>query len=295
MDGFGALPSDYLEVLDGKNIVHPKNFLNDLTAREWIARTISIFVQKGLGKSSVDARIERQHPAPFSFQDVAKFIEFFTKAGDVVLDPFLGVGSTLKACATTGRAGIGVELNPRYAALARERLETELDPGLFAGAGLEVREGDIRDVAPTLAPGSVSFIVTSPPYWGILNKVDHKARQERLANGWDHNYGTDAADLALIEGYEDFVSELGAVFHGLAPALRTKRYMVVIVGDFRNKDRYHMFHSDLASEIERRGAFALKGVTIIYQKFKRVFPYGYPHAFVPNIHHQYALVFQKRG
>lgn len=295
MDGFDTVTSTYPEVMESNNFVHPKNALNDLTAREWIARTISVFVQKGLGKSSEDARIERQHPAPFSFQDVAKFIEFFTKAGEVVLDPFSGIGSTLKACAVTGRAGIGVELSPRYAALTRERLETELDPGLFARSALEVREGDIRAVAPTLAPASVSFIVTSPPYWGILNKVDHKARQERLANGWDHHYGTDGADLAHIERYDDFVCELGAVFHGLSPALRSKRYMVVIVGDFRNKARYHMFHSDLALEIERRGAFALKGITIIYQKFKRVFPYGYPHAFVPNIHHQYALVFQKRS
>ncbi len=160
---------------------------------------------------------------------------------------------------------------------------------------MEVREGDIRTVAPTLVPLSLGFIVTSPPYWGILNKIDHKTRQERMVNGWDHNYGSDIADLALIGGYEEFVTELGNVFNSLAPALRSKRYMVVIVGDFRNKDRYHMFHSDLASEIERRGSFVLKGVTIIYQKFKRVFPYGYPHAFVPNIHHQYALVFQKRG
>ncbi len=195
----------------------------------------------------------------------------------------------------TRRAGIGVELSPRYAALSRERLAVELDPGLLARSALDVREGDIRVVAPTIKRASVSFIITSPPYWSILNKVDHKARQERLANSWDHNYGSDEADLALIESYDDFVSELGAVFDALSSTLRSKRYMVVIVGDFRNKDRYHMFHSDLASEIERRGSFALKGVTIIYQKFKRVFPYGYPHAFVPNIHHQYALVFQRRS
>lgn len=294
MDGFEGLPSKYPETSEFKSIVHPKNGLNNLDAKEWIARTISVFVQKGLGKNSKDAQIERQHPAPFSFQDVAKFIEFFTKPGEIVLDPFSGVGSTLKACAVTGRSGIGIELNPRYVALTRERLETELDAGLFERAELQVREGDIRTVAPTIVPASVSFIITSPPYWGILNKVDHKAKQERVANGWDHNYGADDADLALIKEYDAFVSQLGDVFHSLSPALRSKRYMVVIVGDFRNKDRYHMFHSDLASEIERRGAFALRGVTIIYQKFKRVFPYGYPYAFVPNIHHQYALVFQKR-
>ena len=240
-----------------------------------------------------DARIERLHPAPFSFQDVARLIEFFTKPGDVVLDPFVGIGSTLKACAVTGRAGVGIELNPRYVALTHERLETELGPGTSGRPPLTVLEGDVRTLAPTLTSASMQFIVTSPPYWGILNKVDHKARQERFANGWDHNYGSDAADLALITRYEDFVEAIASVFECLASALVSKRYLVIIVGDFRHKDRYHMYHSDLAAAIVRKGSFSLNGITIIYQKFKRVFPYGYPYSFVPNIHHQYALIFQK--
>ena len=82
-----------------------------------------------------DARIEREHPAPFSFTDVARLVRFFTKKGQTVLDPFAGVGSTLKACATEGRKGIGFELNPRYAELARERMAAMGDPGAVAPWG----------------------------------------------------------------------------------------------------------------------------------------------------------------
>ena len=55
------------------------NQLNDLTASEWIQETISVFNQKGLGAGHEDTKIERQHPAPFSFQDVGRLIKFFTK------------------------------------------------------------------------------------------------------------------------------------------------------------------------------------------------------------------------
>ena len=88
---------------------------------------MSVWVQRGLGKGHEHAQIERQHPAPFSFQDVARLIRFFTKKGETVLDPFVGVGSTLKAAAMEGRNGIGIELNSRYATLARERLNMEVE------------------------------------------------------------------------------------------------------------------------------------------------------------------------
>jgi hypothetical protein len=54
-----------------------------------------------------------------------------------------------------------------------------------------------------------------------------------------------------------------------------------------------MFHADLAARLEELGSWELRGVKIMYQKHKRVFPYGYPYSYVPNLHHQYALVFQR--
>src|SRR3989344_5733299 len=97
-----------IEMSEGKRKLI--NGLNDLTAAEWIPETISVFVQKGLGAGSEEAKIERQHPAPYSFQDVARLIRFFTKKDDLILDPFCGVGSTLKACAINNRRGIGIEI-----------------------------------------------------------------------------------------------------------------------------------------------------------------------------------------
>ena len=271
---------------------HPVNQLNDMDAKEWIAETVSVWVQKGLGRDHKDAQIEREHPAPFSYQDVARLIRFFTKRGQTVLDPFVGVGSTLKAAAIEGRRGIGIELNPKYVALSKKRLATEIADQLYACREQEVLLGDARKVIPTLAPASVNLVVTSPPYWNILHKEDHKAKQERLDNGLDTRYSDNPADLGNIGGYSEFLKELADILALCHPVLADGGHMCVIVGDFRDKSRYHMFHADLAMAMENRG-FSLKGLTILYQRHKRIFPYGYPYAYVPNLHHQYIVILKK--
>lgn len=270
--------------------VHPRNKLNELTASEWIARTVSVFVQRGLGSNSAEAKYEKLHPAPFSFTDVTRFVEFFTKKDGWVLDPFGGVASTAKAAGLIGRHATIVEINPEFASLAQERLDNELAPGV-AQKYCTVICGDIRQVE--LNRSEYDLLLTSPPYWSILDKVDHKARQERLSNGLIHNYGDVEGDFSRIEDYDDFVDELAGTFTTLAEKMRQGAHAVIIVGDFRHKSRYYMFHADLADRLEKLGRWELRGVKIMYQKHKRVFPYGYPYSYVPNLHHQYALVLQR--
>ena len=174
-----------IEGTSARKTVHPRNPLNDLNATEWMPETVSVWNQRGLGAKHPDAAIERQHPAPFSFTDVSRLIRFFTKRGSTVLDPFVGVGSTLKACAVEGRKGIGFELNRKYANLARKRLRTEVREIGATTDEQDVRVGDARDLVKKLPENSLDFLVTSPPYWNILHKEDHKARQERINHKLD--------------------------------------------------------------------------------------------------------------
>jgi DNA modification methylase len=266
--------------------------MNDLTAREWLSESVSVWAQKGLGAGHPDAQIERLHPAPFSFTDVSRLVRMFTKQGMTVLDPFVGVGSTLKACAVEGRNGIGFELNPLFAELAVQRLDQELAEELRGATTQTVLQGDARVLIEKLEPGSIDFLVTSPPYWGILQKVDHKAIQERLDHGLATDYGSDPRDLAMIDCYPDFVTELADILARCGESLRQKAYMALVVGDFRHKSRYHMLHADLATGLETRG-WTLKAANILYQRHKRVFPYGYPAAYVPNVHHQFIMILRR--
>lgn len=62
------------------------------------------------------------HPAPFPVELPRRLIELYTFAGEVVLDPFLGSGTTAVAALRTGRHFVGYELNPDYASTARDRI-----------------------------------------------------------------------------------------------------------------------------------------------------------------------------
>jgi DNA modification methylase len=269
--------------------VSPRNTLNELTAKEWISETVSVWRQKGLGQGHPDTAIERQHPAPFSYTDVSRLIRFFTKSGQVVLDPFVGVGSTLKAAALEGRSSIGIEINPDFIELSRQRIEKELEPSLFEQPAVTLLEGDARSVLKKLPDSSVDFCVTSPPYWNILHKRDHKARQERESKGLATKYSDNPLDLGNIADYGTFLKELNLIFAEVYRILRPKKYLAVIVSDFRSGGELVMFHADLASSLQEIG-FNLHGLSVLHQPHKRVYPYGYPTTYVPNIHHQYILI-----
>lgn len=285
-----------LDEIEGE--VSPKNTLNDLPGRVWIAETKSFWYQKGLGSKHPHAQIERQHPAPYSYQDVARLIRFFTKKDARVLDPFLGVGSTLKACALTGRVGVGIDVTQQWADLSRERLAFEV--GETALTTQEVIHGDSRTVladAERFPDESFDFAVCSPPYWSILTKkADHKVMNERVLNGLATQYSESEADLGNVEDYNDFLEQIGIVFSHVHRVLKPGKYFAIVVGDFRHKKVFIPYHADiiqLLSERETAQPFELHGITLLIQNHKKLYPYGYPYAYVPNQHHQYILIFRK--
>jgi DNA modification methylase len=270
-----------------------RNTLNDLTAKEWLPETKSFLYQRGLGANSSEAKYEKMHPAPFSFTDVCKILRFFTKKGGKVLDPFSGVGSTIKACVEMKREGFGVELSPKWIDVTKQRLAEE------SGYLIDDKHlicADSRKINDFFAPESFDFIVTSPPYWNILDKKDHKAN-ERAANGHATKYSEDVFDLGNIKQYEIFLDELSQIFLNCRDLLKAGKYMCVIVSDFRHKSEFYPFHADLLNKLtdkRREKHFQLKGIKVLIQNAKKLFPYGYPFSYVENIHHQYILVLQKQ-
>ena len=84
------------------------------------------------GCMRVERHIERQHPTQKPVRIMEWCIEHLPKDAQTILDPFMGSGTTLVACAKMGRKGIGIELDPDYFEIACKRVEEAYaQPDLF--------------------------------------------------------------------------------------------------------------------------------------------------------------------
>jgi DNA modification methylase len=300
---------------------HPRNTLNELSGEEWLYFTKSVWTTAY--PSELGHALRKEHGANKPPRLMARLIEFFTKGGELVLDPFAGVGGTLlgAAIARTPRRALGIELAPRWAevygrvvaaGLAERAAATESgdgsgrfladlgpnDPGGRRGfdpSGCELRVGDALEVLPSLAPASVDFVATDPPYNVQLPMtMSGGALAEAFSNRrTDYAMVTDdPADLANAPDYPAFLDRMTLVLGELHRVLRPGRYAVLIVRDAYQGGRYVFTGADLAARAESVG-LTPKGDLIWYQAGTRLRPYGYPTGFVPNIAHQHLLVLRK--
>jgi DNA modification methylase len=291
--------------------MHPGNTLNALSGDEWLYFTKSLWTTAY--PSELSHPLRRQHGANKPPRLMARLIEFFTKPGELVLDPFAGVGGTLLGASICRqpRRGLGFEIEPRWAEVfeqvlleaAAERdgrgpLLRDLgnaDPGgerSFDPAGVRLQVGDAASLLAGLADGSVDFVATDPPYNPQLRQTMAGGRlAERFANRrTDYAMVTDdPADLANSASYEEFLDRMERIFGQLRRVLRDGRYATLIVRDAYQNGRYRFTAADLAGRAQSANLVA-KGTLVWYQAGTRLRPYGYPRAFVPNIAHQHILV-----
>ena len=294
------------EVATEKAAVHPDNTLNELTGDEWLYFTKSLWTTAY--PSELGHALRKAHGANKPPRLMAKLIEFFTKPGELVLDPFAGVGGTLLGAAIcrSPRRAIGFEIEQRWAdvyasVLASLPSNTQLsdlgpsDPGgvrTFDASGCKLMVGDAVDLLADLADSSVDFVATDPPYNPQLKlTMAGGALAEKFANRrTDYAMVTShAGDLANSATYDEYLSRMEGIFAGLRRVLRDGRYATITVRDAYQDGRYRFTGSDLAARAEKVG-FVTKGDLIWYQAGTRLRPYGYPRSFVPNIVHQHILV-----
>lgn len=258
---------------------------NDLTGSEWIRFTRSWFVCNPPRRK----RDEIEHPAKFPEAVADSFIRFFTRAGESVLDPFSGVGSTVAAACASDRTGVGLEINPDFLALARARGDIPADAVLL--------QADARDAAARVREAGldpVHLVFTSPPYWDMLRQSRGgvaSVHKQRRARGLRVAYSDNPADLGNIASYDEFLLALRDIFAGFQTVLAPNRYLVIVVQNVRTPEGVvRPLAWDLARLLS--DVYDFKGERIWVQDNKPLGIWGYPTEFVTNVHHHYCLVFK---
>jgi modification methylase len=97
-------------------------FENTVSSEEFMSSTLDVWQVPSESARRVG------HPAPFPVELPRRLIDLYTYRGDVVLDPFLGSGSTAVAAIRTGRHYVGYDTDPEYLRLAERRIAAEPPP-----------------------------------------------------------------------------------------------------------------------------------------------------------------------
>jgi len=264
------------------------NKLNDLDSKTWLKFQKSWFIHNPPHRN----KGVLVHPAKFPETMAQEFIEFFTRRGGNVLDPMAGTGSTLVAALRSGRNSSGIELNPKYAGIARQIIADE-KARLGESAEKLVANVITGDAAhsPDLGLSNFDYVLTSPPYWDMLHaKGAGTQKKRRTSADLDVFYSDDPNDLGNIHDYEDFLARLVAIYAGLKPLLHSKAYLTIIVKNIKKGGRIYPLAWDLGRELGK--VYTLKDEKLWLQDNQRLAPYGLGSAWVSNTFHHYCLQFR---
>lgn len=280
---------------DRKRRARLRNKLNELSGKDWIKFTKSWFIHRPERRSDQKVR----HPASFPESLVREFILFFTRKRQLVVDPFLGTGSTLIAAVEAGRSGVGFEIADKYARISRKRISATLRSNSSRdrrSSWAEVIRADSNRLSKIWQKRKyplADYCITSPPYWNQL-KRNNIRQQTRIVKGLDTEYSSNPDDIGNIEDYHAFLTAMKRHFEEVYKVMRPKGYLTVITNNVFTQGRMYPLAFDTVSTLSQQPyAWTPKDEKVWLQDDKNLLPLGVYNAWVGNRHHQYCLIFRK--
>lgn len=251
--------------------------INCMTPKEWLKSQLGVWQ---FNYEARDIRDKNIHPATFPISLAKKVIELFTHEGELVLDPFVGSGTTLVAARDTSRNAVGFDLQKRYIDLCEQRIAQTT----FLGEAKQLAvQDDARLIEKYFEPETISLIFTSPPYSNLLNRArKNKSRRFRKTEqfGRIEQYSQDPRDLGTME-LSEYTIAIGEIFESLLPFLKPKAHCVINVPDMWWENQRITIHVSLIEELRKRG-YALRNI-IIWDRtnlVNRIGIFGWPSNYI---------------
>lgn len=196
----------------------------------------------------------------------------YSSEGDIVLDQFIGSGTTLVETKLLNRKGIGVDINPEAILLSRKNTGFRKDGTTEVG----LHQGDARNLN-FIGDESIDLICTHPPYSDIIK------------------YSEDIeGDLSHLD-VDSFLREMSFVAKESFRVLKKDKYCAILIGDMRKKK--HVIPLGFSvMEVFKNAGFVLKEIIIKEQHNCKATGYWYKQSVEYNfllLAHEYLFVFRK--
>jgi DNA modification methylase len=275
-----------------RGVYDKRNALNELTGKEWTYFLNSVWVKAYppvADQCGFDLR--KVHPCPkppFLMRDI---VQFFTKGGQWILDPFAGVGGTLlgASLADAPRNAVGIELNRTYVDAYRKA------SGVERLARQTMIRGDSLDLLDISAVRNREFdlILTDPPYSDLMSRPKNGHKNKLYGRGDATPFSNLRNDLGNLT-YSEYLEALTKVMSLGVSRLRNKKYLVIFCRDLQPiEGKPNLLHADVVNALIRIPGLQYRGMRIWHDQAVDLYPFGYPYAFVMNQMHQYILIFRK--
>ena len=268
-----------LDISYMKSCECPTNHINCLTAKDWVKSQVAIwefFYEKR------DIRDKSIHPAVFPIALPAKCIQLFTHKGELVLDPFVGIGTTLIAAKDLGRNAVGFDLKKDYIDFSNKRLSQQT---LQEDTKQILIHDDAHNIPEYLEDESISLCVTSPPYAHMLKKQRlNKSRRSDTRNNKHYmevqQYSSDPHDLGTMT-HEEYANALTRIYKGILPLMKPKTHCVINVNDVWWENKRIPTHIYVVNALQKAG-FELRNILIWDKRnlVNKVGIFGWPNNYI---------------
>jgi len=265
--------------------------INDLNLNNWKEYrdiiTDSLWI---IGERDKSGTHKGDYHGNFIPQIPNQLMRRFTKKGDVVLDTFLGSGTTLIECKRLARNGIGIELLPGVAEIAKQRISQEplfdnevFTEVLIADSTKKETRQKVDEILKTHGRQNVQLIIMHPPYHDIIKFSD---RPEDLSNA---------------KSVKDFIKLFGDVVSNFLDLLERRHYLAVVIGDKYTNSEWIPLGFMTMQEVLNRDGLILKSILVknmVNNRAKRNQEHLWRYrALVGGFYifrHEYILLFQKK-
>lgn len=237
---------------------------NGMTANEWASSSRSVWKDLPFPRSEtkiIDQDIIQE-------EVYTRILLMYSKEGDLVLDPFMGRGTSIISCVHSNRHGIGFEEDKNCFLQADESIVNSLN--LLVNCDYQIFNSSVVKDSHLIEDDSIQLTMSSLIYL--------KDEEE--------------------QSYESFLSSVDETIYAIYPKMKENGYLVLIVRDFRdikNNQPYVECHNDIARLAMKHG-FLYQDVIIYDHNGQRgLLLQGYPKTFYVNLNHSYVIVLKKNN
>lgn len=257
----------------------PSNHISCVTAKEWVKGMVTIQTFYYTGR---DVRDKDVHPAVYPISLPAHFIKLLTHEGELVLDSFAGIGTTLIAAQDLNRNAVGFDLKEGYIEIAKKRLaQSRLGSATQQFMVLD----ESHNIPEYLEENTISLCITSPPYANMLNRprLNKSIRGDKRKNGQylkTQQYSNDPHDLGTMD-HEAYSKALEEIYSGILPLMKTRAHCIINVNDVWWENKRNLTHIYVIEALQKAG-FEFRN-TFIWDKrdlVNGVGIFGWPNNFI---------------